>query len=119
MIQFFIRNENPEPKPVILYPGKVPLNGQPHVLDVGEDDMAICHTDDCMDACGEIMCDVAYAQDMGFDGIWHVAEVSESGERLTDGLIPGEYWIEFRVVGEWEDEEVFLELMYPEEAEEE
>lgn len=94
-----------ENEPVEMYPGRKPVNGIPHILEVDEENYHhILHTDDCLDSYGEVLCDVSYAQDWGED------------EELAEGLVPGEYWIVFRVEGRGEDAEFWLELMYPEEA---
>lgn len=96
---------DPPPEPVEMHPGKKPVNGQPHVLEVDSDgDGFIAHTHGCLDRFGDPGCDVSYAQDWGED------------EDLCEGLVPGEYWIVFRVEGEDDDTVVWLELMYPEEA---
>lgn len=89
---------------VEIYPGKKPVNGRPHVLEVGPEDSFIAHTHECLDRFGDPGCDVSYAQDWGDE------------EELTEGLVPGEYWIVFHVEGRGEDSEFWLELMYPEET---
>jgi len=96
--------DEPLTAPTVAFPGKVPVKGQPHVLEVGPEDSSICHTDDCLCAYGEVACDVDYAENWGC-----------GSEKLTDGLIPGHYWIQFWSEGSGEDTEVGLELMYPEE----
>jgi hypothetical protein len=101
-------------RPRVLFPGRVPVNGQPHILEVAEEDMSILHIHSCLNCYGEVACDVDYAENWGY-GSWHHAEISLSSERLTDGLIPGHYWIQFWSEGSGEDTEVGLELMYPEE----
>lgn len=95
----------PAPPPVEVYPGKNPVGGLPHILEVdSEGDGCIAHTHDCLDRFGDPGCDVSYAQDWGED------------EELAEGLLPGEYWIVFHAEGCGEDTEFWLELMYPEEA---
>lgn len=96
---------DPVPDPEEIYPGKKPVNGQPHEMEVdSEGDGFIVHTHDCLDRFGDAGCDVSYAQDWVGDG------------ELVEGLVPGEYWIRFWFENPGEDAEFGLELMYPEEA---
>lgn len=95
----------PEPPPEEIFPGKEPVSGLPHIMEVdSEGDGCIVHTHDCLDRFGDAGCDVAYAQGWGED------------EELAKGLLPGEYWIRFWFENRGKDAEFGLELMYPEEA---
>lgn len=110
----------------VIYPGKQPVNGASHVLVVEEDQedgFLIEHTHDCLDQWGEVYCDVGWNEDwVGLDTFFHRAD-TEAGERTTDGLIPGRYWVEA-----WSSEyysyaygtteyDHGIALLYPEEAE--
>ncbi|WP_329289599.1 hypothetical protein [Streptomyces pseudovenezuelae] len=110
----------------ILYSGKQPASGKPHVLVVEEDPedgFHVEHTHDCLDQWGEVACDVAWNEDwVGLDTFFHRSD-AEAGDKTTDGLIPGRYWVEA-----WSSEyychaygtteyDHGIALHYPEEAE--
>ncbi|MFE3589379.1 hypothetical protein ACFXOY_17880 [Streptomyces niveus] len=118
-------DESFEDEREVIYPGKQPVNGEPHVLVVEEDPedgFGIEHTHGCLDQWGEADCDVAWNQDwVGLDEFFHRALVE--GDDRTDGLIPGRYWVEA-----WSSEyysyaygtteyDHGIALLYPEEAE--
>ncbi|MFF4054586.1 hypothetical protein ACFYZ0_02180 [Streptomyces sp. NPDC001708] len=118
-------DEIPEERP-ILYAGKQPASGKPHALVVEEDPedgFHVEHTHDCLDQWGDVACDVAWNEDwVGLDTFFHRADV-EAGDKTTDGLLPGRYWVEA-----WSSEyychaygtteyDHGIALHYPEEAE--
>ncbi|WP_031513748.1 hypothetical protein [Streptomyces sp. NRRL F-5123] len=118
-------DEIPEERPIV-FPGKRPGGELPHVLVVEEhpdDGFTVEHMHDCLDQWGEVACDVAFNEDwVGLDEFFHRADV-EAGEKATDGLIPGRYW-----VAAWSSEyycysygtteyDHGVALLYPEEAE--
>lgn len=93
LVEWEDHEEAPEP----IYPGKMPLHEQPHVLVVEEDPedgFTVIHTHDCLDQWGDVWCDVAGNEDwVGMDMFFHRADV-EAGDKTTDGLLVGHYWVQ-------------------------
>ncbi|MEU5403689.1 hypothetical protein ABZ348_30860 [Streptomyces sp. NPDC005963] len=110
----------------VIYPGKRPVDGQPHemvVEDHVDDGFTVVHMHDCLDQWGDVGCDINWNEEwVGLDSFFHRADI-EHGVTTTDGLIPGRYWVEA-----WSSEfychsygvteyDHGVALLYPEEAE--
>lgn len=109
----------------VIHPGKQPVSGQPHALvveDEVDDGLHVEHTHACLDQWGDVGCDVDWNEEwVGLDSFFHRAD-TKGGEKTTDGLIPGRYWVEA-----WSSEyhcyaygtteyDHGIALLYPEEA---
>lgn len=94
-----------EDVPEVVDPGKVPLHRQPHLLVVEPGSLSfVKHTNDCFNQYGQVWCDMRGAMDEGYE------------DDLPEGLLPGEYWIVIRDIGVAAQEDITVDLMYPEET---
>lgn len=118
--------EHEEPK--VLYPGRKPEHGKPHLMtlvdpDESDDDFDVEHHDSCLNEYGEVACDVSTELDqVGVEAFFaHVASATESDWGYCQVLVPGAYWIEawcevYRDYEYGDGWDAGLRLLYHEEA---